>query len=80
MEIIGYIDRLSRVEKGVYAVHDYKTGSIMEQEYADKDRQLALYSIAIKQTFREAKKIKLIWHYVAYGEDVISERTDKQLE
>ena len=80
VEIIGYIDRLSRVEKGVYAVHDYKTGSIMEQEYADKDRQLALYSIAIKQSFREAKKIKLIWHYVAYGEDVISERTDKQLD
>ena len=79
VEIIGYVDRLSREKKGVYAVHDYKTGSMMEQEHADKDRQLALYSIAIKQTFKEAKKVKLIWHYVAYGEDVISERTDKEL-
>lgn len=80
VEIVGYVDRLSREKKDVYAVHDYKTGSIMEQEYADKDRQLALYSIAIKQTFKAAKKVKLIWHYVAYGEDIISERTNQELE
>jgi putative RecB family exonuclease len=80
VEIVGYVDRLSREKKGVYAIHDYKTGSMMEQEYADKDRQLALYSIAVKQTFKEAKKVKLIWHYVAYGEDIISERTNQQLQ
>jgi len=78
--MIGYVDRLAREEKGVYAIHDYKTGSMMNQDYADKDRQLALYSIAVKQTFKEAKKVKLIWHYVAYGEDVISQRTDEELE
>lgn len=78
--ITGYIDRLAREKKGVYAVHDYKTSSsIMEQQYADKDRQLALYSIAVKQNFKEAKEVKLIWHYVAFGEDVISSRTDKEL-
>lgn len=80
VEIIGYVDRLSREKKGIYAVHDYKTGSMMEQKYADEDRQLALYSMAIKQTFKEAKKVKLIWHYVAYGEDVVSERTNQQLK
>ncbi|MDP1834152.1 MAG: PD-(D/E)XK nuclease family protein [Candidatus Moranbacteria bacterium] len=80
IEIIGYVDRLAREKDGVYAVHDYKTGSMMEQAYADKDRQLALYSIAIKQKFKEAKRVKLIWHYVNFGEDVISERTDQQLE
>ena len=79
-EIIGYIDRLARDEKGVYSIHDYKTGSIMDQEYADKDSQLALYSIAIKDSHKEAKEIKLIWHYVAYGEDVSSKRTDKELK
>lgn len=79
-EMTGYVDRLSREKKGVYAVHDYKTGSMMDQDHADKDRQLALYSIAVKQTFKEAKKVKLIWHYVAYGEDVISQRTDQELK
>jgi putative RecB family exonuclease len=78
-EIIGYIDRLARDNRNHYSVHDYKSGSLMGQEYADKDRQLALYSIAVKQNFREAKRVRLIWHYVAFGEDIISERTDKQL-
>jgi len=79
-EIVGYIDRLARNKPGLYSIHDYKTGSIMGQEYADKDRQLALYSMAVKQNFREAKKVSLVWHYVAFGEDVISERSDKQLD
>lgn len=79
-EINGYIDRLAREKKGVYVIHDYKSGSMMEQKYADKDRQLALYAIAVKQNYQEAKEVKLIWHYVAYGEDVISERSDKQLK
>jgi len=80
VEIVGYIDRLSREKKGIYAVHDYKTGSLMDQEYADKDRQLALYSIAVKQSFKEAKTVKLVWHYVAYGEDVVSQRSGKELK
>jgi putative RecB family exonuclease len=79
IELIGYIDRLARDKKGVYSIHDYKTGAIMEQKYADEDRQLALYSIAIKESFKEAKEVKLMWHFVAYGEDVISSRTDKEL-
>ncbi len=79
-EIIGYIDRLAREERGVYVIHDYKTGGMMEQEYADKDRQLALYSIAVKQNFKEAKEVKLIWHFVAVGEDVVSRRTNAQLQ
>jgi hypothetical protein len=52
----------------------------MDQEYADKDRQLALYSMWVKQNFKQAKEIKLIWHYVGVGEDVESKRTDKQLQ
>jgi len=79
-EMIGYIDRLARDKKGEYSIHDYKTGAIMEQEYADKDRQLALYSIAVKEKFKGAKKVRLIWHFVAFGEDVVSERTSKQLK
>lgn len=79
-EITGYIDRLAREEKGVYSIHDYKTGSLMDQSHADKDRQLALYSIAIKENYKNVKEVKLIWHYVAYGEDVLSLRTDKELK
>jgi putative RecB family exonuclease len=59
-EIVGYIDRLAREKDGVYAVHDYKSGSITDQEYADKNRQLALYSMAVKQDFKQANEVKLI--------------------
>jgi len=79
-EITGYIDRLAREKRGVYSIHDYKTGSMMEQAYADKDRQLALYSIAVKEKFKQANEVKLIWHYVQFGEDVVSKRTDKELK
>jgi len=79
-EIIGYIDRLAKESDTVYTIHDYKTGNaLMERKYADKDRQLALYSIWVRHNFPKAKQVKLVWHYVAFNEDVISERTEEQL-
>lgn len=78
--ITGVIDRLSREKRGVYAVHDYKTNqTITEQKYADNDRQLALYSMWVKENFKEAKEVKLIWHFVRFGEDIESKRSDKEL-
>ena len=50
----------------------------------DKLYPYAKISIAqieiMKQNYKEAKEVKLIWHYVAYGEDVVSKRTSKELE
>lgn len=76
----GYIDRLD--SKGeVYEIHDYKTASNMPlQEYIDKDRQLALYAIAIKEQYKDAKEVKLIWHYLAFDKEITSERTNEQLQ
>lgn len=80
-EIIGYIDRLTREKDGIYAVHDYKTNSsIFTQDYADKDRQLGLYAAFVRQEIKEAKDVKLVWHFVAFGEDVKSDRQEKQLK
>ena len=80
-KITGYIDRLSEVEDGHYEIHDYKTGGYLPtQDKLDEDRQLALYSIAIKERFTDAKKVDLVWHYVAFDKEFRSSRTDKQLE
>jgi len=46
----------------------------MDQKYADRDKQLALYSIAVKDNNKEVKEVKLIWHFVAFSEDVVSKR------
>lgn len=65
----------------VYYVCDYKTNSSLKtQEEADEDRQLALYSLWVTKKFKDAKKVILKWHMLAFDKDVISERTPKELE
>jgi len=80
--MIGYIDRLAFNEKTQeYEVHDYKTGSLPQDKnkFVD-DRQLGLYSIAIRELFGTEKKVCLVWHYLAHDQKICSYRTDEQLE
>ena len=75
------IDRLSYKSGDVFEIHDYKTSNRAKtQEELDKDKQLAMYSIWVKNKFPNAKKIKLIWHYLVSNEQKVSERTPEQLE
>ena len=77
----GFIDRLvHNLETGEYEIHDYKTGNYLPtQEKIDSDRQLALYSIAIKELFGQDKEVILIWHYLAHNIKICSKRTNEQL-
>jgi putative RecB family exonuclease len=77
----GYIDRLVHdKENNIFEIHDYKTGGSMKsQEELDKDRQLALYSIAIKQQ-NNNPEVHLIWHFLDFNEKKVSIRTDEQLK
>lgn len=81
-QIKGFIDRLvHNIESGQYEIHDYKTASTLPtQEKMDQDRQLALYSIAIKELYGQDKEVILVWHYLAYNHKIISKRTQEQLE
>lgn len=81
-KLIGYIDRLvHNLKEQRIEIHDYKTANNMPmQRDVDNDRQLALYSLAIKEEFGEDKEIVLIWHYLAHNKKVISRRTKEQLE
>lgn len=81
-KIQGFIDRLvHNIEKGIYEIHDYKTANhLPTQEKMDQDRQLALYSIAIKEIYGQDKEVVLIWHYLAHKQKIISKRTNEQLE
>jgi len=74
------IDKLG-CNDDVYFVCDYKTNARMKlQEEADSDKQLAMYSIWVKDKFKDAKKIVLKWHMLAFNKEITSERTDKQLK
>lgn len=81
-KIRGFIDRLvHNIEKEIYEIHDYKTANTLPtQEKMDEDRQLALYSIAIKEIYGKDKEVILTWHYLAHNQKIISKRTNEQLE
>ncbi len=65
----------------IYYVCDYKTNSKLKNQLeADTDRQLAMYSIWVKNKFKDAKKVILKWHMLAFNKEVISERTDNELK
>ena len=73
------IDKFACDDKGNYYVCDYKTNANMkDQEEADSDRQLAMYSIWVRDKFKDVKSVKLLWHMLAFNKEVISERTPKQ--
>jgi putative RecB family exonuclease len=75
------IDRLMDMGDGLYEVHDYKTGSsLSKQEELDTDRQLAMYSQWVRQNFKDFKKVRLVWHFLAFDKEMDSCRTKEELE
>ena len=75
------IDRLVDMDNGIYEVHDYKTNNTLpKQEKLDEDRQLAMYSLWVKKHFKDFKKVRLVWHFVAFDKEMGSSRTASQLE
>jgi len=81
-KIQGFIDRLSyNLKTNEYEIHDYKTANYLPtQEKIEQDRQLALYSIAIKELFGQEKEVSLIWHYLAHNKKIRIKKTNEQLE
>ncbi len=76
----GYIDRLSRSPDDVFTIHDYKTSAhLPAQEEADNDRQLGLYHIGVQKRWPKVKDIRLIWHYLAFDQELVSARSTEAL-
>ena len=82
IKLIGFIDRLvENIENNEIEIHDYKTGnSIPTENQIKNNRQLALYSLAIKETFGKDKNICLVWHFLAHDIKVCIRKTDEELE
>jgi putative RecB family exonuclease len=81
-KIQGFIDRVAyNLKTKEYEVHDYKTANtIPTKETLEKDRQLALYSIAVKNKYGQNKRVNLIWHFLAHNKKVEIKKTDEELE
>ena len=79
--LVGYIDRLTHNGKGLYEIHDYKTsGRLPQPKHFSEDRQLALYSIGVKEKYPDAKEVRLIWHYLIFDQEFASSRSQEQLK
>ncbi len=75
------IDRLVDMGDGVYEVHDYKTNNALpKQQKLDEDRQLAMYSLWVKLNYKDCKKVRLVWHFLAFDKEMDSFRTITELE
>jgi RecB family exonuclease len=81
-KILGYIDRLvDNLETNEIEIHDYKTANTLPtREELEKNRQLALYSIAVKEELGKEKNVCLIWHYLAHNQKISIRKTEKDLE
>jgi len=77
----GKLDRLDWNDKtNMFEIHDYKvTGRLMTQEEADNDWQLGLYHIALKEEWPDIEKVKLVWHSLLFNKELVSSRTEMQL-
>ncbi|MBS1266200.1 MAG: hypothetical protein MAG795_00167 [Candidatus Woesearchaeota archaeon] len=74
------IDRLA-LDGDTYEIHDYKTSnSLPTQEKVNQDKQLTLYTYGLRKMYPDAKKVKQIWHYLAFDKDIVLERTDGEIE
>ena len=79
--LVGYIDKLALISEDHIEIGDYKTNAQAKtQEEVDKDRQLAIYMIAIKKLYPFVKEISLSWYFLSAGIKQTSYRTDEQLK
>ncbi|MGB6679876.1 MAG: PD-(D/E)XK nuclease family protein [Candidatus Bathyarchaeia archaeon] len=75
------IDRLMDMGDGIYEVHDYKTGGSLDaQADLDKNEQLAMYSLWVREEYKDCKDVRLVWHFTNFDKEMESWRTPDQLE
>ena len=77
----GVVDRMDRMPDGSLEIHDYKTGGrLPAQKEMDESRQLALYQMAVRDKWKDAGNVKLVWHFLQFGAELVSERNEMQLD
>ena len=54
--------------------------SLPDNDRLANDRQLALYHIGLMQNYRDAEKVRLVWHYLTFDKEFTMERTEEELE
>lgn len=79
-QVIGYIDRVDRIDDETIEVIDYKTSrQLYSSEEVNKSLQLSLYQIAAQQLWPWAKKIRLSYWMLRHGVKQSAERPPHEI-
>lgn len=79
--LVGYVDRLVDHGEGRFEIIDYKTGADLPGlAELEKNWQLPLYHLGIKQMLPEAGEVTCTWHYLAHRKKLSLRRSSAQLD
>ena len=80
-EILGFIDRIDRVDDSTIRVIDYKTNRlIFFRDEVESDLQLSVYQMAVRELFPDFENVELEFHMLRHDARLKTSRTDEQLE
>lgn len=79
--VLGYLDRVDRVDDETVEVIDYKTNrQLFTREEIDASLQMSLYHLAAQELWPWAKKVRLTFWMLRHGLRQTTERTADDLE
>ena len=79
--VLGFIDRVDRVDDETVEVIDYKTNRMLfRREEVDASLQMSLYHLAARQLWPWAKKVRLTFDMLRHDIQLTTERDEEQLE
>lgn len=80
-EVIGYIDRIDKVNDTTVGVVDYKTNRrLFTRDDLDNSLQLTIYALAVKEIYPWAKTVRLKFDMLRHGVSQYTDRDERQLE
>src|SRR5690606_25433257 len=80
-DVIGYLDRVDRVDDETVEVIDYKTNrQLFTREETDASLQMSLYHLAAQELWPWAKKVRLTFWMLRHGLRQTTERTAEDIE
>ena len=79
--MLGYLDRVDRVDDETVEVIDYKTNrQLFTREETDASLQMSLYHLAAQELWPWAKKVRLTFWMLRHGLRQTTERTADDIE
>jgi len=79
-QVLGYIDRVDRVDDETVAIVDYKSNrQIFTREELDNDLQLSIYAMAARMLWPWARKVRLGLYLLRHGILMETTRTEENL-